>query len=125
MMAEESGARDSVVREGFYAGRIVKLRRGSRSGVVEALGSGRHIPFEWPLVRILGAQRLEELVVGMEVGFDVSWTSRGLRVSAIKVFSPSQGGQAAGAPIPESAAVEKGGALSEASGEKFREDPSE
>lgn len=88
-MAEENDFQLQTVRDSFYVGRIVKLRRGSRSGVIEALGSGRRIPFEWPLVRLIGAEKLDDLAVGMEVGFDVSWTSRGLKVSAIKVFPPA------------------------------------
>ncbi|GBD25811.1 hypothetical protein HRbin30_01136 [bacterium HR30] len=89
-MAGEGEPQAKVLRGSFYAGRIVKLRLGARSGVVEAAGSGRRIPFEWPLVRLIGAEKFDDLRVGMEVGFDVSWTSRGLRVSAIKVFSEPQ-----------------------------------
>ena len=29
--------------------------------------------------------RIEDLTEGMEVGFDVGWTSRGLRVTKIKI----------------------------------------
>jgi hypothetical protein len=72
----------------FYRGRVVKLRRGSQSGVIESCASGRQFVFEWPLVRLLGAEKFDVLQLGMEVGFDVSWTSRGLRVSTIRVFCP-------------------------------------
>jgi hypothetical protein len=72
----------------FYRGRVVKLRRGTQSGVIESCSSGRQFVFEWPLVRLLGAEKFDALQVGMEVGFDVSWTSRGLRVSMIRVFPP-------------------------------------
>jgi hypothetical protein len=39
-----------------------------------------------PFVEILDGRRIEDLVEGMEVGFDVGWTSRGLRVTKIKIL---------------------------------------
>jgi hypothetical protein len=75
------------LRDNFYVGRIVKLRPGPKAGVVESLSTGRRIPFEWPLVRVIGADNYDSLRPGMEVGFDVSWTSKGLRVSVLKVFA--------------------------------------
>ncbi len=38
-----------------------------------------------PFVEFLDGRRIEDLVEGMEVGFDVGWTSRGLRVTKIKI----------------------------------------
>ncbi|GIW43663.1 MAG: hypothetical protein KatS3mg077_0945 [Candidatus Binatia bacterium] len=93
------------LRDNFYVGRIVKLRPGSKAGVVESISTGRRIPFEWPLVRVIGADNYDSLRPGMEVGFDVSWTSKGLRVSVLKVFAAESevlGGQDPGGPNPPS-----------------------
>ncbi len=49
-------------------------------------GSGREVRFTAPFVEILDGRRIEDLVEGMEVGFDVGWTSHGLRVTKIKIL---------------------------------------
>jgi len=48
-------------------------------------GSGREVRFTVPFVDFLDGRRIEDLTEGMEVGFDVGWTSRGLRVTKIKI----------------------------------------
>ncbi len=78
--------------DGFYAGIIVRLDRARGRGIVRSL-SGRDISFEFPFVTVIGAglggrmPGIELLHEGERVGFDVGWTSRGLRVTMIK---PSQ-----------------------------------
>lgn len=74
----------------FYRGRIVRLRFGSQTGAIRSDSSGRVLPFRFSLVRLLGAQGFSELREGMTVGFDVGWTSSGLRVSVIKVSLPGE-----------------------------------
>jgi hypothetical protein len=75
---EQSGER-------FYLGTIRKLFAGAGLGMVRS-DSGREIPFAAPHVVIGGAvHRFDELREGMRVGFDVSWTSRGLRVTVLDV----------------------------------------
>jgi hypothetical protein len=70
--------------ERFYRGTIAKLFAGSQMGVVLS-GNGREISFEFPHVILLGpVRRFEDLSLGMAVGFDVGWTSRGLRVTVIR-----------------------------------------
>jgi hypothetical protein len=69
----------------FYHGIIAKLFRGSDVGIVRT-ASGREIPFSFQHVILLGDTKLEELRVGMAVGYDVSWTSKGLRVSKLKAL---------------------------------------
>jgi hypothetical protein len=49
-------------------------------------GSGREVRFAAPFVEILDGRQLGDLVEGMEVGFDVGWTSHGLRVTKIKIL---------------------------------------
>lgn len=69
----------------FYRGRILKLSRGAQRGTIRS-ASGRNIPFILAHVTMVGAHRsLEDLREGLEVGYDVSWTSKGLRVSVIWV----------------------------------------
>ena len=83
-MAEQGGDEDdSSTRERFYRGIITRVFPGSGTGVVRSQ-SGREIRFEAPHVVIMGAAcRFDELCEGLAVGFDVSWTSRGLRVSIL------------------------------------------
>jgi hypothetical protein len=44
------------------------------------------VRFATPFVEMLDGRRIEDLIEGMEVGFDVGWTSRGLRVTKIKIL---------------------------------------
>ncbi|HSQ01362.1 MAG TPA: hypothetical protein VL049_29420 [Candidatus Dormibacteraeota bacterium] len=75
---EESGER-------FYLGTIRKLFPSAGLGMVRS-DSGREIPFAALHVLIGGSvRRFEELREGMRVGFDVGWTSRGLRVTVLDV----------------------------------------
>jgi len=69
----------------FYRGTICKLQRNAQRGSVRS-ASGREIPFVFQHVTMLGPRRhFEDLSEGMEVGYDVSWTSKGLRVSVIRI----------------------------------------
>ena len=72
--------------ERFYRGTIQKLFRGAERGIIRN-ASGREIPFTFALVTMVGPQRrFEDLHEGLAVGYDVSWTSKGLRVSVIRVL---------------------------------------
>jgi hypothetical protein len=65
---------------------IAKIRWGHGTGLVRS-GSGREIPFELSFVTIIGERRhVEALREGMRVGFDVGWTSHGLRVTVLKTY---------------------------------------
>lgn len=80
----ESHDRDVPEEDKFYGGVIEKLFAGSQMGTVRS-GNGREIAFEFPYVTMVGPiRRFEELSVGMAVGFDVGWTSSGLRVTVIR-----------------------------------------
>jgi len=69
----------------FYRGTILKLSRGAQRGTLRS-ASGRNIPFIFAHLVMVGPHRqFTDLREGLEVGFDVSWTSRGLRVSVIRV----------------------------------------
>jgi hypothetical protein len=87
-----SADEDSPAPEGhdpdtrFYRGQILKLSSGAQRGTIRS-ASGRNIPFFFAYVTMVGPRRrFEDLREGLEVGFDVSWTSKGLRVSVIRIL---------------------------------------
>ena len=73
----------------FYQGMILKLDRARGRGVLQS-HSGKEIPFEFPFVSVVGAPvggsmpGIELLNEGDVVGFDVGWTSKGLRATIIR-----------------------------------------
>lgn len=75
--------------EMFYRGLIVYLDRVRGRGAIRSY-SGREISFQFPYVAVVGAPigghapGIDRLNQGDTVGFDVGWTSRGLRVTQIK-----------------------------------------
>lgn len=83
----------------FYRGRVCKLHRSPERGKVRT-ASGREIPFTFAHLTMAGSQRrFEDLRDGMEVGYDLGWTSKGVRVHVIwipddgAVRSPSSEGK--------------------------------
>lgn len=68
----------------YYRGTIVKLQEGSQRGIVRS-ASGRLIPFSFMFLTMGGAHKISDLRLGMEVGYDVSHTAHGLRVSVIRI----------------------------------------
>lgn len=67
----------------YYRGTICKLHMSPERGRVRSATS-REIPFVFQHVVVRGGgRRFEDLRDGLQVGYDVSWTSRGLRVSTI------------------------------------------
>jgi hypothetical protein len=73
--------------ERYYRGVIRRVYYGSESGTLVSDATGREYHFKWPFVEILGPiPRVDGLREGMKVGFDVGWTSRGLRVTVIRVY---------------------------------------
>jgi hypothetical protein len=59
---------------------------GSETGVIRSNDSGREYRFKVPLVEIRGPiPKVSGLREGMEVGFDVGWTSSGLVVTVVRV----------------------------------------
>ena len=79
-------SRHADVEDQFYHGVIAAVNWSRGTGVVHS-GNGREIPFEFPFVTMVGdRKRIEHLQAGMRVGFDVGWTSKGLRVTTIKIY---------------------------------------
>jgi len=76
---DETGAR-------FYQGTVVRLQRGAERGRIRSHATGREIPFVFQHVTMVGPhQRFADLREGQVIGYDVSRTSRGLRVSTIRI----------------------------------------
>jgi hypothetical protein len=70
----------------YYRGTIARVYYGSETGIIRSDGSGREYRFKWPFVEIRGPiPRVNGLREGMQVGFDVGWTSGGLVVTVIRV----------------------------------------
>ncbi|OGQ17207.1 MAG: hypothetical protein A3C54_04750 [Deltaproteobacteria bacterium RIFCSPHIGHO2_02_FULL_60_17] len=83
---EEQGT--GVRKDLFHQGVISKLFPSNNMGLVRA-ESGREIPFSFEFVVLLGeAKNPADLKEGQEVGYDLGWTSKGLRVTKIKTYSP-------------------------------------
>lgn len=78
----------------FHQGIISKLFPTNNMGLVRT-ESGREVPFSFEFVILLGeAKKPNDLREGQEVGYDLGWTSKGLRVTKIKAYSsptPSTG----------------------------------
>jgi len=97
-IVQKASARDSAddrVEDNFYRGLIVFLDRVRGRGAIRSF-SGREIQFQFPFVAVIGAPiggrnpGIDRLNQGDTVGFDVGWTSKGLRVTQIK---PSSSGR--------------------------------
>ena len=70
----------------FHHGVISKLFPSNNMGLVRT-ESGREIPFSFQLVDLLGEVKSpNDLKQVQEVGYDVGWTSDGLRVTKIKTY---------------------------------------
>jgi hypothetical protein len=71
----------------YYRGVISRVYYGSESGTLVSDATGREYHFKYPFVEILGPiPRIDGLREGMTVGFDLGWTSRGQRVTVIRVY---------------------------------------
>ena len=86
--AERGGTPEpAALHDWYYRGTIKRVYYGSESGTLVSDASDREYHFKFPFVQILGPiPRVGGLREGMAVGFDVGWTSRGLRVTVIRVY---------------------------------------
>ncbi len=72
-------------RRRYYQGIILRLYPGSRTGVVRT-AHGRDVPFALADVWLRGDDvTFASLREGMRIGFDLGWTSRGVRVTTIRI----------------------------------------
>jgi hypothetical protein len=80
---DEQEPPDRSAADRFYPGTIKKLYAGSGMGIVRS-ATGREIAFSSLHVVLTGRiRKFAELREGMAVGFDVGWTSNGLRVTVL------------------------------------------
>lgn len=78
----------------YHQGVITKLFPSNNTGVVRT-ESGRELTFSYELVILYGEVKTAlELRVGEQVGYDLGWTSAGLRVTKIKTYPKSATGNA-------------------------------
>ena len=81
----------------YYRGMILRVDRARGRGAVRS-NQGREIPFQFPFVEIAGAPLggrfpgIDLINEGDSVGFDVGWTSSGLRVTVIRPESSPHDG---------------------------------
>jgi len=77
---------DGIGEDSFYHGTIRRLFPRKNTGIVRT-SSGREIPFSYQLVELFGpVKKPQELREGLVVGYDMSWTSDGLKVTKIKTY---------------------------------------
>ncbi len=69
----------------FSKGRIVKYFPQSHYGFIKDR-RGKDIYFNVDELRFSGEKGREFLKEGIEVGYDVAWTSKGLHISKIKIY---------------------------------------
>ena len=71
----------------YHHGIITKLFPSNDTGFVRT-ESGREVPFSYDLVILFGEIRsVQDLREGERVGYDLGWTSNGLRVTKIKTYA--------------------------------------
>jgi hypothetical protein len=71
----------------YHHGIITKLFPSNSTGFVRT-ESGREVPFSYDLVILFGEIRsVQDLREGERVGYDLGWTSNGLRVTKIKTYA--------------------------------------
>lgn len=86
MAQEEKDPLTSRRGDYYHQGTITKLFPSNNTGVVRT-ESGRELTFSYELVILFGeAQSPLDLTVGEPVGYDLGWTSSGLRVTKIKTY---------------------------------------
>jgi hypothetical protein len=70
----------------YHHGVVTKLFPSNNTGIVRT-ESGREIPFSYELVILCGeAKTPADLREGEHVGYDLGWTSSGLRITKLKTY---------------------------------------
>jgi len=85
-MADDRDSLKSARGDYFHQGTITKLFPSNNTGVVRT-EHGRELTFSYDLVIMTGeAKSPLDLHVGEQVGYDLGWTSGGLRITKIKTY---------------------------------------
>ena len=86
MAAEAKDPLVSARGDFYHQGLITKLFPSNNTGVVRT-ESGRELTFSYELVILIGeAKSPLDLRVGEAVGYDLGWTSNGLRITKLKTY---------------------------------------
>ena len=88
-MDDEEKVESLLSRRGdrFHQGMITKLFPSNNTGIVRT-ESGRELMFSYDLVVLSGSVNSPlDLKEGAVVGYDLGWTSNGLRVTKIHTYS--------------------------------------
>lgn len=89
MAEEEKDPLLSTRHDYYHQGVVTKLFPSNNTGVVRT-ESGRELTFSYELVILCGEARSPlDLKVGESVGYDLGWTSNGLRVTKIRTYPKS------------------------------------
>ena len=74
------------MRDQYHHGVVTKLFPSNNTGIVRT-ESGRELTFSYELVILCGeAKTPADLKEGETVGYDLGWTSSGLRITKIKTY---------------------------------------
>ncbi len=74
-----------IPEDKFSKGKIVKYFPQSRYGFVKNKW-GKDVYFNIDEIRFVGDKGREALREGVEVGYDVGWTSHGLHIAKLKIY---------------------------------------
>ena len=86
MKASDEDQTPSESGDLYHHGIITRLFPSNNMGVVRT-ESGREVPFSYDLVILCGETKsVHDLREGDRVGYDLGWTSGGLRVTKIKRY---------------------------------------
>jgi hypothetical protein len=86
MSSPDEGSGPAEKRDLFHRGTVSRLFQSNNMGLVRTEG-GREIPFSYQFVVVLGVTKNpNDLREGQEIGYDLGWTSNGLRVTKIKTY---------------------------------------
>ena len=87
--SRQDGPTGPLLEDYYHQGVIVKLFPSNNLGVVRT-ESGREVRFSYDLVILSGEARTPlDLREGERVGYDLGWTSGGLRITKIKTYPRS------------------------------------
>lgn len=90
--ADDSSAAGSRTDDLYHHGVITKLFPSNNTGIIRT-ESGRELPFSYELVILCGeAKKVQDLREGEQVGYDLGWTSGGLKITKIKTYPKSSDG---------------------------------
>ncbi len=86
MAGDQDDPTTPLMQDSYHHGVIVKLFPSNNMGVVRT-ESGREVRFSYDLVLLSGEAKTPlDLREGERVGYDLGWTSGGLRITKIKTY---------------------------------------